>query len=225
LQTWVNVPLIINQGANWYSSIGTESSTGTKVFSLVGQINNIGMVEVPMGTTLREIIFDIGGGVREDKVFKAVQVGGPLGGFVPENLLDLRVDFDELSRAGLAMGPSLIVVDDSTCIVDMVKYFLTFLSDESCGKCMPCREGLRQMIEILNDITEGRAKKEDLELLEVLSTVQKKAALCALGQGAPNTMLSTLKHFRNEYETHIEEKRCPAHVCKVLSATKSGGKE
>jgi NADH-quinone oxidoreductase subunit F len=221
LQTWANVPLIINHGADSYSKIGTQNSKGTRVFSLAGKINNSGMVEVPMGMTLREVIFDVGGGIREDKRFKAVQVGGPLGGFVPESLLGLQVDFDELNKAGLAMGPGLIVADENTCIVDMVKYFLTFLSNESCGKCTPCREGLRQMLKILNNITEGRGKKGDLELLEMLSAVQKSAALCALGQGASNPLLSTLKHFRDEYEAHIEEKRCPGGVCKALSTTLS----
>ncbi len=217
LQTWANVPLIINQGADWYSNIGTKSGKGTRVFSLVGKINNSGLAEVPMGTTLREIIFDIGGGIREDKRFKAVQVGGPLGGFVPESLLDLPVDFDELSKAGLAMGPSLIVTDENTCMVDMVKYFLTFLSNESCGKCTPCRDGLRQMLKILTNISEGKGREGDIELLEAISEVQKKAALCALGQGASNPVISSIKYFRDEYEAHIKEKRCPALVCDILS--------
>jgi NADH:ubiquinone oxidoreductase subunit F (NADH-binding)/(2Fe-2S) ferredoxin len=218
LQTWVNVPLIINQGADKYSAIGTEGSKGTRVFSLVGQVNNSGLVEVPMGITLREIMFNIGGGIRGGKKFKAVQVGGPLGGFVPEGQLDLKVDFDELSMAGLSMGPSLIVVDESTCIVDMVKYFLTFLSDESCGKCTPCRDGIRQMLKILTNISEGKGKESDIELLEMISGVQKKAALCALGQGASGPVLSSIKHFRDEYEAHIKEKRCPALACDMLSA-------
>ena len=217
LQTWANVPLIINQGADRYSNIGTESSKGTRVFSLVGKINNSGLVEVPMGMTLREIIFDIGGGIREDNKFKAVQVGGPLGGFAPESLLELPVDFDELTKADLSPGPSLIVVDENTCMVDMVKYFLTFLSNESCGKCTPCREGLRQMLKILTNISEGKGREGDIELLEELSEIQKEAALCALGQGASNTVLSTIKYFRDEYEAHIEEKRCPALVCEALS--------
>ncbi len=217
LQTWANVPLIINQGADKYGSVGTESSKGTRVFSLAGKVNNSGMVEVPMGITLREIIFDIGGGIREDKRFKAVQVGGPLGGFVPESLLDLPVDFNELAKAGLSMGPSLVVADENTCMVDMVKYFLTFLCNESCGKCTPCREGLRQMLKILTDISEGKGREGDIELLEALSEVQKEAALCALGQGASKPMLSAIKYFRDEYEAHIKEKRCPALVCEVLS--------
>jgi NADH-quinone oxidoreductase subunit F len=171
-----------------------------------------------MGVTLSEIIFKIGGGIWGGKKFKAVQVGGPLGGFVPEGQLDLKVDFDELSMAGLSMGPSLIVVDESTCIVDMVKYFLTFLSDESCGKCTPCRDGIRQMIKILTNISEGKGKESDIELLEMISGVQKKAALCALGQGASGPVLSSIKHFRDEYEAHIKEKRCPALACDMLSA-------
>ncbi len=217
LQTWANVPLIINQGSDSYSNIGTDSSKGTRVFSLVGKIKNSGLVEVPMGMTLREIIFDIGGGIRENKKFKAVQVGGPLGGFAPESLLDLPVDFDELTKAGLSMGPSLIVLDENACMVDMVKYFLNFLADESCGKCTPCRDGLRQMLKILTNISEGKGREGDIELLEVLSEVQKEAALCALGQGASGPMLSAIYHFRDEFEAHIKEKRCPALVCEALS--------
>jgi NADH-quinone oxidoreductase subunit F len=217
LQTWANVPLIINQGAESYSNIGTKGSKGTRVFSLVGRIKNVGLVEVPMGTTLKEIVFDIGGGIREDKKFKAVQVGGPLGGFIPESMLDLRVDFEELTKAGVSMGPSLIVIDENTCIVDIVKYYLAFLTNESCGKCTPCREGLRQMLKIMTNISEGKGREGDIEILEVLSEVQKDAALCALGQGASNSIISSLKHFRGEYETHIKEKRCPALVCNILS--------
>lgn len=215
LQTWANVPLIINRGAAWYKSIGNGNSTGTRVFSITGNINNSGMIEVPMGMTLREVIFDIGGGIPGNKKFKALQVGGPLGGFVPESLLDLQVDFEELNKEGLAMGPGLVVTDEDTCLVDMVKYFITFLSRESCGKCTPCRDGLRHMLTILHNITEGRGKKGDLELLEMLAKVQKKAALCALGQGASDPLLSTLKHFREEYEAHIDGKSCPAGACKM----------
>jgi NADH-quinone oxidoreductase subunit F len=217
LQTWANVPLIINRGADEFSKIGTENSKGTRVFSLVGQINNSGLVEVPMGITLREIIFDVGGGIREDKKFKAVQVGGPLGGFVPENRLDLTVDFDELTKAGLSMSPSLIVLDENTCMVDMTKYFITFLYNESCGKCTPCREGLSQTLKILTRISEGNGRETDIELLEALSEVQKEASLCALGQGASGTVLSAIKHFRDEFEAHVEEKRCPALSCGALS--------
>ncbi|MFC2070552.1 NADH-ubiquinone oxidoreductase-F iron-sulfur binding region domain-containing protein [Chloroflexota bacterium] len=217
LQTLANVPLIINQGADRYSKIGTENSKGTRVFSLVGNITNSGLAEVPMGITLKEIIFDIGGGMQEGKKFKALQVGGPLGGFVPESLLDLPVDFEELSGAGLSMGPSLIAVDENTCMVDMVKYFLTFLYDESCGKCTPCREGIRQMLKILTNISEGNGKEGDIELLEAISEVQKASALCALGQGASNSVHSAIKYFKDEYEAHIKEKRCPALVCDILS--------
>ncbi len=170
-----------------------------------------------MGITLREIIFDIGGGIREDKKFKAVQVGGPLGGFVPENLLDLTVDFDELTKAGLSMSPSLIVLDENTCMVDMTKYFITFLYNESCGKCTPCREGLSQMLKILTRISEGNGRETDIELLEALSEVQKEASLCALGQGASSTVISAIKHFKDEFKAHIEEKRCPALSCEALS--------
>jgi len=218
LQTWANVPLIINKGVEWYSRIGTASSKGTRVFSLIGKVNNSGLAEVPMGMTLREVVFGIGGGIRDGKKFKAVQVGGPMGGFAPESMLDLVVDFDELTKAGLTMGPGLIVVDDSTCIVDMVRYFLTFLCNESCGKCTPCREGLRQMIKVLINVTNGKGKSGDIELLEELSEVQRAAALCALGQGASAPLLSALKHFRDEFEAHIEKKQCPALVCEALSA-------
>ncbi|MCK9363417.1 MAG: NADH-quinone oxidoreductase subunit F [Syntrophales bacterium] len=222
LQTWANVPLIINRGADWYGKIGTSRSKGTRVFSLAGMINNSGLVEVPMGTTFRKIVFDIGGGIPGDKKFKAVQVGGPLGGFVPESMLDLPVDFEELTKVGLTMGPGLIVTAENTCIVDMVKYFLKFLSNESCGKCTPCREGLRQMIKILNNITEGKGKKGDIALLEMIAAAQQGAALCALGKGAANPLLSSLKYFRDEYEAHIEQKRCPALVCKeLISSTPS----
>lgn len=217
LQTWANVPLIINQGSDSYSKIGTENSKGTRVFSLVGKVNNRGLVEVPMGMTLREVIFDIGGGVRGNKKFKAVQAGGPLGGFAPESLLDLPVDFNEMVKAGLSMGPSLIVLDEDSCIVDMVKYYLGFLHDESCGKCTPCREGLRQMLKIVTNISEGKGKEGDIELLELLSEIQKEAALCALGQGVSGPFLSAITHFRDEFEAHIKEKCCPALVCEALS--------
>ncbi|MFC1924128.1 NADH-ubiquinone oxidoreductase-F iron-sulfur binding region domain-containing protein [Chloroflexota bacterium] len=217
LQTWANVPLIINQGSDSYSKIGTENSKGTRVFSLVGKIKNSGLVEVPMGMTLREVIFDIGGGIKGNKKFKAVQAGGPLGGFVPESLLDIPVDFDEMSKAGLSVGPSLIVLDEDSCIVDIIKYYLGFLYEESCGKCTPCREGIRQMIRIVTNITEGKGKDGDIELLELLSEVQKDAALCALGQGVSGPFLSAISHFRDEFEAHIKDERCPALVCETLS--------
>lgn len=217
VETWANVPLIINRGADWYSQIGTEGSKGTKIFSLVGKINNTGLVEVPMGITLREIIYDIGGGIPNGKKFKAVQTGGPSGGCIPESLIDLPVDFDRLAEAGSMMGSGgMIVMDEDTCMVDVAKYFVKFLTEESCGKCVPCREGLDRMLDILTDITEGRGKEEDIELMEELGGVIKEASLCALGGTAPNPVLSTIRYFRDEYEAHIREKRCPAGVCKSL---------
>ncbi len=217
VETWANVPLIINNGAEWFSQIGTENSKGTKIFSLVGKINNTGLVEVPMGMTLRDIIYKIGGGIPQGKRFKAVQTGGPSGGCIPEELLDLQVGFDELTSAGSMMGSGgMIVMDEDTCMVDVARYFINFLSDESCGKCVPCREGLRQMLKILTNITKGEGKEGDIELLEELSETAKEAALCALGKSAPNPFLSTLRYFRYEYEAHIKEKRCPALSCKEL---------
>jgi NADH-quinone oxidoreductase subunit F len=219
VETWANVPLIINKGADWFTRFGTESSKGTKIFSLVGKIVNTGLVEVPMGMTLREIIYQIGGGIPNGKKFKAVQTGGPSGGCIPEALLDLQVGFDELAKAGSMMGSGgMIVMDEDTCMVDVARYFIEFLADESCGKCVPCREGLRQMLKILTNITQGRGKEGDIELLEELSEVAKEAALCALGKSAPNPFLSTLRYFRDEYEAHIREKRCPALSCKELIA-------
>ncbi len=213
VETWANVPLIINEGADWFAKIGTEKSKGTKIFSLVGKITNTGLVEVPMGMTLREIIYDIGGGIPGGKKFKAVQTGGPSGGCIPEEMLDLEVGFDELTAAGSMMGSGgMIVMDEDTCMVDVARYFIDFLTDESCGKCVPCREGLRQMLKILTDITKGRGREGDIELLEELSEVAKEASLCALGKSAPNPFLSTLRYFRDEYEAHINEKRCPALV-------------
>ncbi len=217
VETWANVPLIINKGADWYSSIGTQSSKGTKVFSLVGKINNTGLVEVPMGMTLREIIYDIGGGIPDDKEFKAVQTGGPSGGCIPEALLDLSVDYEQLSEAGSMMGSGgMIVMDEDTCMVDVARYFTNFLQEESCGKCVPCREGLLRMGEILTDITEGRGTMEQLSLIEDLSELLKDASLCALGTTAANPVMSTLKYFRNEYIAHIKDHKCPAGVCKEL---------
>lgn len=217
VETWANVPVIINKGADWYRTLGTDGSKGTKIFSLVGKINNTGLVEVPMGMTLREIIYDIGGGIREGKRFKAAQTGGPSGGCLPESLLDLPVDFDELSKAGSMMGSGgMIVMDETTCMVDIAKYFLTFLEEESCGKCVPCREGIKRMRQILDDITEGRGREEDIELLERLSATLADSSLCALGSTAPNPVLTTIRYFKDEYEAHIKEKRCPAGVCKAL---------
>ena len=217
VETWANVPLIINHGADWFSSIGTEGSKGTKIFSLVGKVNNTGLVEVPMGLTLKEIIYNIGGGIPKGKRFKAVQTGGPSGGCIPESLIDTPVDFDQLTKLGSMMGSGgMIVMDEDTCMVDVAKYFLDFLADESCGKCVPCREGIKRMLEILTDITEGRGKEGDIELLEELAEVIRDVSLCALGATAPNPVLSTLRYFRDEYEAHIAEKRCPAYVCKAL---------
>jgi NADP-reducing hydrogenase subunit HndC len=217
VETWANVPLIINNGADWFTQLGTEGSKGTKIFSLVGKITNTGLVEVPMGMTLRDIIFKIGGGIPGGKKFKAVQTGGPSGGCLPEELLDLQVGFDELTKAGSMMGSGgMIVLDEDTCMVDVARYFIDFLTDESCGKCVPCREGLRQMLKILTNITQGKGKAGDIELLQELSEVAKEAALCALGKSAPNPFLSTLRYFRDEYEAHITAKRCPALSCKEL---------
>ncbi len=219
VETWANVPLIINKGADWYSQIGTKGSKGTKIFSLVGNISNTGLVEVPMGITLREIIFDIGGGIPKGRNFKAVQTGGPSGGVIPESLLDMPVDYDELAKAGSMMGSGgMIVMDDKTCMVDVAKYYVGFLKEESCGKCLPCREGLRQMYEILTRITEGKGKKGDIKLLEELCNTLSDTALCALGSTAPNPVLSTIRHFREEYDAHINEKRCPVGVCKLEAA-------
>ena len=219
VETWANVPLIVNKGADWFTSIGTESSKGTKIFSLVGKITNTGLVEVPMGMTLRDIIYKIGGGIPEGKKFKAVQTGGPSGGCIPEEMLDLEVGFDELTKAGSMMGSGgMIVLDEDTCMVDVARYFINFLTDESCGKCVPCREGLRQMHKILTNITAGKGKEGDIELLQDLAETAVEASLCALGKSAPNPFLSTLRYFRDEYEAHIKEKRCPALSCKQLIA-------
>jgi NADH-quinone oxidoreductase subunit F len=219
VETWANVPLIINKGADWFTQFGTEGSKGTKIFSLVGKVNNTGLVEVPMGMTLRDIIYKVGGGIRGGKRFKAVQTGGPSGGCLPEELLDLGVDFDALTEAGSMMGSGgMIVMDEDTCMVDVARYFIEFLTDESCGKCVPCREGLRQMLKTLTDITKGKGKEGDIELLQELAEVLTEASLCALGRTAPNPFLTTLRYFRHEYEAHIKEKRCPALFCKELIA-------
>jgi NADH-quinone oxidoreductase subunit F len=217
VETWANIPMIINSGADWYSKIGMDKSKGTKIFSLVGKIQNTGLVEVPMGTTLSDIIFKIGGGIPDDKKFKAVQTGGPSGGCIPESLIDLPVDYEKLSEVGSMMGSGgMIVMDESTCVVDVAKYFLNFLIDESCGKCTPCRDGILQMHAILFDICEGKGREGDIELLTELGGVIKSTSLCQLGGSAPNPVLSTIRYFRDEYEAHIAEKRCPAGVCKGL---------
>ncbi len=217
VETWANVPVIIDKGAEWYRSIGTEGSPGTKIFSLVGKVNNTGLVEVPMGITLREIIFDIGGGIPGGRKFKAVQTGGPSGGCIPEEHLDLQVDFDELGKVGSMMGSGgMIVMDDRTCMVDVAKYFLNFLKGESCGKCTTCREGILRMYEILDKITRGEGELSDLDLLEKLAVVVQEGSMCGLGKTAPNPVLSTLRYFRDEYLAHINDKKCPAGVCKEL---------
>ncbi len=217
VETWANIPIIINKGADWFTQIGTDGSKGTKIFSLVGKITNTGLVEIPMGITLKDIIYKIGGGIPGGKKFKAVQTGGPSGGCIPEDGLDLEVGFDELTKAGSMMGSGgMIVMDEDTCMVDVARYFINFLTDESCGKCLPCREGLRQMDKILTNITEGKGKEGDIELLEVLSETAIEASLCALGKSAPNPLLSTLRYFRNEYKAHIVEKKCTALSCKEL---------
>jgi len=217
VETWANVPEIINKGAEWFAGIGTETSKGTKVFSVVGKVKNTGLVEVPMGITLREIVFDIGGGIEKDKKFKAVQTGGPSGGCIPESLLDLPIDYEKLAEVGSIMGSGgLIVMDEDTCMVDIARYFLEFLKDESCGKCTACREGIGVMHDILVRICGGNGVKGDIEQLEELAEAVKDASLCALGGTAPNPVLSTIRYFRNEYESHIEDKSCPAGVCKAL---------
>jgi NADH-quinone oxidoreductase subunit F len=219
VETWANVPLIIDRGAEWYSSIGTEGSKGTKIFSLVGKVNNTGLVEVPMGTTLKDIIYKIGGGIPGEKRFKAVQTGGPSGGCIPEEYLDSPIDFDELTKLGSMMGSGgMIVMDEDTCMVDVARYFVDFLCDESCGKCVPCREGLKRMREVLNDIVAGKGKEGDIEFLEEIGEVMSEASLCALGTTAANPVLTTIRYFRDEYEAHIREKRCPALVCKELTS-------
>ncbi|MFQ6083229.1 MAG: NADH-ubiquinone oxidoreductase-F iron-sulfur binding region domain-containing protein [Candidatus Aminicenantia bacterium] len=217
VETWANIPVIILKGAKWFSSIGTETSKGTKVFSLAGKVFNTGLVEVPMGITLRKVIFDIGGGIPNNKKFKAVQTGGPSGGFIPESLLDLPVDYESLTEAGAIMGSGgMVVMDEDNCMVDVAKYFINFLKNESCGKCTPCRESLPTMLKILTGITEGKGKEGDVELLQELCVTLKDTALCGLGQTAPNPVLSTIRYFRDEYEAHIKEKKCPAHVCREL---------
>jgi NADH-quinone oxidoreductase subunit F len=218
VETWANIPVIVNKGAEAFASIGTKDSKGTKVFSLVGKVNNTGLVEVPMGTTLREIIFEIGGGIVNNRRFKAVQTGGPSGGCIPESLLDLPVDFDSLTEAGSMMGSGgIIVMDERTCMVEVARYYINFLAGESCGKCIPCREGLRSLLEILTRICEGQGELADLDLLEDISETMQLASLCALGRTAPNPVLSTLRYFKEEYLAHIVEKRCPAGVCRKIT--------
>lgn len=215
VKTLASIPLIINNGSDWFSSFGTDTSKGTMVFSMVGKVKNTGLVEVQMGTTLREIIFDICGGVKNGRKFKAVQIGGPSGGCFPESMLDLPVDFESMAKAGIALGSSgMIVLDEDTCMVELARYFMAFNQDESCGKCTPCREGIKHTLDILTRITEGKGQEEDIEILEEMGKLIRELSLCGLGKSAPNPVLSTIKYFRNEYEEHIKNKRCPADFCK-----------
>ena len=217
VETYANIPQIIRNGGDWFTKYGTEGSSGTKVFALGGKINNIGLVEVPMGTTLREIIYDVGGGIPNGKKFKAVQTGGPSGGCIPEEMLDVAIDYDSLKKMGSMMGSGgMIVMDENTCMVDLARFFLDFTVDESCGKCPPCRIGTKRMLEILEKITSGKGELEDLDRLETLAESIKTSALCGLGQTAPNPVLSTMKYFRDEYVAHVVDKKCPAGVCKSM---------
>ena len=218
VETLASVALIFQHGADWFAQYGTEQSKGTKTFALVGQIKNTGLVEVPLGITLKEMIFDIGGGIDGDKPFKAVQTGGPSGGCIPSRLLDTPVDYDSLNAAGTIMGSGgMVVMDESTCMVDFARYFLDFAQQESCGKCLPCRLGTKQLLDILEDITRGKGTPEDIELLVSLGQAIKAGSLCGLGQTAPNPVLTTIRYFRDEYEAHVNEKRCPAGVCRALT--------
>jgi len=217
VETWANVPAIIRHGGAWYASIGTEKSKGTKVFALTGKVKNTGLIEVPMGISIREIVFELGGGIIDDKKFKAVQIGGPSGGCLTEVHLDTPVDYESLTAAGAIMGSGgLVVMDEGTCMVDVAKFFLEFTQRESCGKCVPCREGTKKMLDILTRITEGNGKPEDIDTLQYLGSQIKNASLCGLGQTAPNPVLTTLRYFRHEYEAHIFDKKCPAGACKSL---------
>jgi NADH-quinone oxidoreductase subunit F/NAD(P)H dehydrogenase (quinone)/NADP-reducing hydrogenase subunit HndC len=214
VETFANIPQIILNGGAWYASVGTQGSKGTKVFALSGKVKNIGLVEVAMGTTIRSIVHDIGGGVPNKKKFKAVQLGGPSGGCVPESHLDTLIDYEEIAKVGAIMGSGgMIVMDETTCMVDMARYFMDFIQDESCGKCTPCREGTRRMLEILQAICAGKGEEGDLSKLEALSEVIRESSLCGLGQTGPNPVLSTLRYFRDEYETHIRDKKCPSKRC------------
>jgi NADH:ubiquinone oxidoreductase subunit F (NADH-binding)/(2Fe-2S) ferredoxin/Fe-S-cluster-containing hydrogenase component 2 len=219
VETWANVPLILRKGADWYAKVGTRRSKGTKIFSLVGKINNTGLVEVPMGITLREIVYDIGGGIQDNKKFKAIQTGGPSGGCIPAEKLELPVDYDTLAKAGSIMGSGgMIIMDEETCMVDIARYFLNFTQEESCGKCVPCRIGTKQLVGILNKIADGDGEESDLKKMEDLCATIKSGSLCGLGQTAPNPVLTTIRYFLKEYEAHIKAKSCPALVCKGLIA-------
>ena len=217
VETLANIPYIISRGADWYASYGTEKSKGTKVFALTGKVKNTGLIEVPMGITLKEIIYDIGGGIENNKALKAVQTGGPSGGCIPAGMVDINVDYESLARVGSIVGSGgMIVLDEDDCMVNVAKYFLQFTQSESCGKCVPCRIGTKRLLEILDRITKGKGKEEDIELLQTLSSNIKSASLCGLGQTAPNPVMSTLKYFRDEYDAHIRDKKCPSKVCRDL---------
>ncbi len=217
VETFANLPVILNFGADWFRRLGTPDSGGTKVFALAGKITHTGLVEVPMGTSLREIVYEIGGGVAGGKQLKAIQTGGPAGGCIPANMLDLKVDYDSLTRIGSIMGSGgMIILDEDDCMVDIAQFFTAFSQDESCGKCTPCREGTTRMLEILNRITSGQGAVEDIEKLERLARLVRKSSLCGLGRAAPNPILSTLTHFRDEYLAHVVDKRCPARRCTAL---------
>ena len=217
VETYANVPQIILRGGEWFASMGTEKSKGTKTFALAGDVKNTGLIEVPFGITLREIIYDVGGGIKDDKAFKAVQTGGPMGGCLPAEYLDLPVDYESLTEAGSIMGSGgMIIMDEETCMVDIARFFMEYTQDESCGKCVPCRVGTRRILDILERICEGRGREDDIEKLEALCDQVTKTSLCGLGKGAPNPIVSTLEHFRDEYEAHIEDRTCPAHICRAL---------
>ena len=217
VETYANVPQIILKGGEWFASMGTEKSKGTKTFAIAGKVKRTGLIEVPLGVTIREIVYEVGGGILNDKKFKAVQTGGPMGGCIPEKYLDLPVDYENLAKVGSIMGSGgFVVMDEDTCMVDIARFFMEFTQDESCGKCVPCRVGTRRMLEILTDICEGRGQPGDIERLQAMAKYIARASLCGLGQGAPNPVLSTIENFRDEYEAHIYEKRCPAKVCKPL---------
>ena len=217
VKTFASIPLIITHGSGWFASKGTEHSKGTAIFSLTGKVANNGLIEVPMGITLREVIYDIGGGIPEGEALKAIQTGGPSGGCLPASLLDMPVDFDSLAAAGSMMGSGgMVVMDEKTCMVDVARYFLDFTRREACGQCLPCRLGTKQMFDILDDITKGQGRPEDVDLLLELGKAVSLRSLCALGQTAPNPVFTTLRYFRDEYEAHIYEKRCPAGVCQAL---------
>jgi NADH:ubiquinone oxidoreductase subunit F (NADH-binding) len=226
VETFANIPTIINEGSSFYRRLGTEDSPGTKIFALTGKVKNTGLIEVPMGITLGEVVFDIGGGIIEDKRFKAVQTGGPSGGCIPEQLLHLKIDFDTLQEAGSMMGSGgLVVMDEDTCMVEVARFFLSFIQNESCGKCPPCRIGTAQMLKILERITNGEGREGDIELLLELGQMIQKTSTCGLGQSAPNPVLSTIKYFKDEYEAHIKEKWCPAKVCRGCGKIRIDEKE